>query len=68
MVCGKKKRRGTDREINTAVYLLRALQVGLTLQDLECLDVGMVLDITTEAANDNENYTPMANQADFDRF
>jgi hypothetical protein len=42
--------------------------VGLTLQDLECLDVGMVLDITTEAANDNENYTPMANQADFDRF
>lgn len=54
--------------MNTALYILRALQTGLTLNDLELLDYGMVMDILTESANDNYKYKPVATQADFDRF
>lgn len=54
--------------MNTAVYLLRAVQMGLTLSDLDCLEVGTVLDMMTEAANDNCKYDQIATQDDFDRF
>lgn len=54
--------------MNTAVYLLRALQAGLRLSDLEELSVGMVMDIITESANDGYEYEIKATQADFDSF
>lgn len=50
------------------MYLLRVLQVGLKLNDLHLLDYGMVMDILTESGNDNEEYMPLAEQSDFDRF
>ena len=48
--------------------MLRAFQMGLSLDDLECLEYGQVIDMMTEAGNDNEKYTPLASQADFDAF
>ena len=42
--------------------------MGLSMADLERLEVGMVMDLITESSNDREDYTPVANQADFDRF
>lgn len=44
------------------------MQVGLSMSDLEELDVGMVYDIMIESENDNENYDRVATQSDFDRF
>lgn len=54
--------------MNTALYTLRALQIGLRITDLALLDYGMVLDIITESSNDNYKYKPVATQADFDKF
>lgn len=54
--------------MNTAVYLLRALQIGLTLRELALLNEGTVYDIMTEQLNDAHEYPYKATQADFDRF
>ena len=54
--------------MTTALFLLRAVQMGLSLDDLDCLEYGIVSDMMTEAANDGETYTPLASQADFDAF
>lgn len=61
--------RPTDRESNTALFLLRCVQLGLSISDLELLEIGMVYDMYTEAANDDWNgWCQKATQADFDRF
>lgn len=54
--------------MNTAIYILRALQVGLSIEDIEQLSVGMVYDILTEYGNDSCEYDQKATQADFDKF
>lgn len=50
------------------MFVLRAIQVGLTLADLDFLEYGEVMDIITERANDDAKYNQVASQADFDRF
>ncbi len=42
--------------------------MGLTLDDLDGLEYGTVIDMMTESANDDYDYQPLANQEDFDRF
>ena len=64
----KKKVRGTDRELTTALFLLRACELGISIADLDLLDVGMVYDMLTESNNDHAEYAVKANQDDFDRF
>jgi hypothetical protein len=54
--------------MTTALYLLRCVQVGLSIADLDFLDYGMVLDMMTEAGNDHGEYRQLATQDDFDRF
>ena len=54
--------------MTTALFLLRAIQIGLSQDDLDTLTTGTVFDIMTEAANDEVKYTPLADQEDFDRF
>ena len=61
--------RPTDREMNTVLYLLRCVQLGLSITDIELLDIGVIFDMFTEAANDEWNgWCQKATQADFDRF
>lgn len=48
--------------------MLRAVQMGLKLDDLDGLEWGIVMDMMTEAANDDFKYREVATQADFDRF
>ena len=61
--------RPTDRDMNTAMYLLRCVQLGLSISDLELLEIGMVSDMLTEAQNDKwDGWREKATQADFDRF
>lgn len=54
--------------MNTALFMLRAAQIGISVADLKLLTVGMVLDMYTEALNDGEEYETVATQEDFDRF
>lgn len=54
--------------MTTALFLLRAFQVGMTLDDLDGLTAGAVFDIMTESANDDFKYKQVASQSDFDRF
>ena len=54
--------------MTTALYLLRCVQLGLSVADLELLEIGMVFDLFTEAANDDCDWAYQATQTDFDRF
>lgn len=55
--------------MTTPLFMLRCLEVGLSLRDLDLLTVGMVFDMHTERANDDPKYwTQQADQDDFDRF
>lgn len=58
----------SEREYNTPLYMLRCVQVGLRLSDLDHLDYGFVCDMFTENNNDEYKYQQKANQADFDKF
>lgn len=50
------------------LFLLRAFQMGLTMDDLDGLEYGIVLDMMTESSNDEYSYRQLATQEDFDRF
>ncbi len=54
--------------MTTALYVLRCIQAGLRLSDLNALEYGMIMDILTESANDDYKYKEVASQDDFDRF
>lgn len=55
--------------MNTAIFLLRCVQLGLSISDLELLSVGMVFDMFTEAANDDwDGWCQRATQEDMDKF
>lgn len=54
--------------MTTGLFHLRALQCGFSLRDLELVSIGMVYDVTTEAANDQEEYDELATQADIDKL
>ncbi len=54
--------------MNTAVYFLRAKQMGLTIKEMEEMTVGFLIDLITEGANDEYKYQEVATQADFDKF
>jgi len=50
------------------LFLLRAVQIGLNMSDLDRLEYGTVVDMMTESGNDDCKYTPIATQDDFDRW
>lgn len=57
--------------MTTPLFLLRCVQLGLSIRDLDLLTIGMVNDMFIESRNDevaDEAYAVQATQADFDRF
>ena len=54
--------------MTTALFLLRAAQMGLSMSDLDLLTIGMIWDMMTEAANDHCTYQQLPTQDDFDSF
>ena len=67
----KQRIRPTDREMTTPLFLLRCVQLGISIRDLDLLTIGMVNDMYVESGNDQDadkNYSVLATQADFDRF
>ena len=64
----KKKHRNTDREMTVGLFLLRCFELGLSVSDLDWLDIGMIQDMYIEKGNDSEEYSELATQEDFDTF
>ena len=62
----KKKDREIDREVNTALFMLRCVQCGISISDLELLSIGMVNDMFVEMKNDEYEYPIVATQEDID--
>ena len=58
----------TVREMNTNIFMLRAFSLHISMQDLEELTHGDVLDMMIESSNDTYNYPLKATQDDFDKF
>ena len=54
--------------MTTPLFLLRCMQIGLSLDDLDLLTEGMVIDMATERANDEAEWDEMPTQEDFDNF
>lgn len=54
--------------MTTPLFLLRCVQLGLSIADLELLSIGMVNDMYAENSNDEVKYARVASQEDFDNF
>ena len=54
--------------MTTALYLLRCVQMGISIADLDLLEIGMVFDMAVESSNDSYEYQQLATQEDFDTF
>ena len=64
-----KKHRPTDRPMTTPLFLLRCVQIGLSLSELDLLTIRVVNDMFTEKENDEyDGWHEVAGQADFDAF
>lgn len=48
--------------------MLRCVQCGISIRDLELLSIGMVNDMFVEMKNDEYDYPVMATQEDIDRL
>lgn len=48
--------------------MLRCKELGLSVNELEMIDFGIVQDMLTEKANDEYKYPYKASQEDFDKF
>ena len=54
--------------MTTPLLLLRSVEIGISVADLDLLTVGLVIDMWTEKANDGVKYNRVATQEDFDKF
>ncbi len=55
--------------MTTPLFLLRCVQLGISLCELDMLTIGMVNDMFSERENDEYmGWTEIAGQSDFDRF
>lgn len=54
--------------MTTPLFLLRCVELGVSISDLDLLTVGLLIDMWTEKANDGVKYRKIATQEDFDKF
>lgn len=54
--------------MTTPLFLLRCVQLGISIRDLDLLTIGLVNDMYAESRNDEYKYQEIATQEDFDRF
>lgn len=62
------KKRVDGREFNTSLFIMRAVQNGFTVADLEKINLGIVFDCFVELEYDDKGYIRDATQADYDAF
>ena len=55
--------------MTTPLFLLRCVQLGISIRDLDLRTIGTVNDMVIESRNDDYNgYSEVAGQADYDAF
>lgn len=54
--------------MTTPLFLLRCVQLGLSMADLDLLSIGLVNDMFTERENDDVKYDYRATQNDMNSF
>lgn len=55
--------------MTTPLLMLRCVQMGLSIPDMDLLTIGMITDMATELSNDDSDaWQELATQEDFDRF
>ena len=54
--------------MTTPLFLLRCVQLGLSLRDLDLVTIGMVNDMYAESGNDDAKYAVLGTQEDMDAF
>ena len=54
--------------MTTPLFLLRCVELGIAISDLDLLTIGLVIDMWTEKGNDDVKYKKKATQEDFDKF
>ena len=54
--------------MTTPLFLLRCVQLGISMGDMGLLSIGLVNDMYAESRNDEWKYCEIGSQADMDRF
>jgi hypothetical protein len=55
--------------MTTPLFLLRCVQLGISIRDLDLLTIGLVNDMFIESRNDDyKGYSEIATQSDYDLF
>lgn len=54
--------------MTTPLFLLRCVQLGISLGDMELLSIGLVNDMYAESRNDEWKYCELGTQEDMDFF
>ena len=54
--------------MTTGLFMLRCKELGLTVEELELMDFGLVSDMFIEKENDEHKWPFKATQKDFDKF
>ena len=54
--------------MTTPLLMLRCVQLGIHISELELLTIGTVLDMYTELQRDDEPHEQLASQDDMDKF
>ena len=54
--------------MTTPLFLLRCVQLGLSIKDLELLSIGLINDMYAESRNDECKFAEVATQEDMDLF
>lgn len=59
-IASKKRIGRSEREMTMPLFLLRSVEIGISIQDMDLLTVGLVIDMRTEKANDGMKYNRVA--------
>ncbi|MCD7751564.1 MAG: hypothetical protein LUI10_07485 [Lachnospiraceae bacterium] len=54
--------------MTTPLFLLRCIQLGISIRDLDLLTIGLVNDMFVEHQNDDYDYPELASQEQMDKF
>lgn len=54
--------------MTTPLFLLRCVQLGISMSDMELLSIGLINDMYAESSNDEWKYRELATQEDYDLF
>jgi hypothetical protein len=54
--------------MTTPLFLLRCVQLGISMADMELLSIGLINDMYAESRNDGWKYCELGTQEDMDKF